>query len=327
MLQQTPVQTVLPYYETWMRLFPDIRALARAPLPKVLKAWQGLGYYERARNLWRAARQVVRNLGGELPRRYEDLRRLPGFGPYTTAAVLSLAFNQPYPVIDANVRRVLMRLTGLEGPADSRQDKWLLGWLEPFFPAERAADFNQALMELGALICRPRNARCLLCPLLAFCRAFASGTQEIIPPPKSRHFEKIEAVVAVIREAKKFLIQRRPDRGLLAGLWEFPGGKRRPEETLEDALRREVGEELKAEIDILASLLETVHAYTRFEVKLHAFACRFRSRPTLDPRRHRWVSLPSLRKYPCPSGSAKIITYLEKHKDKKLEVPWSGLEL
>lgn len=319
MLQQTQVQAVLPYYEKWMRLFPNVRTLAHAHLQKVLKAWQGLGYYRRAQSLWQAARILVKKYGGQLPDGYEDLRRLPGFGPYTTAAVLSLAFGKPYPVIDANVRRVLMRLAGWKSMASSSHDRIWIALVKPIFPARKAREFNQALMELGALICRPRNPRCLLCPTQAFCTALARGEQEIIPIPQSRRLSRIEAVVAVFRKNGKYLIQKRPDQGLFAGLWEFPGGKRKMGETLEKALQREIKEELGAEIEAIRHLLLIDHAYTQFRVKLHAFACQFRSRPHLDNNKHRWVSVRSLRRYPFPSGSAKIVQYLEDQENKALD--------
>jgi A/G-specific adenine glycosylase len=318
MLQQTTVQTVLRRYQEWLKAFPDVQTLARAPLQKVLKAWQGLGYYGRARNLRLAARIICGKFDGKLPDRYEDLISLPGFGPYTAAAVLSMAFGRAYPVLDANIRRVLMRLAGLKGEASQRRDKILLSFLSTLFPVQRAGEFNQALMELGALVCRPRNPLCLRCPVQGFCLAFKEGEQELIPASKARRTERIETVVAIIKEDGKYLVQRRPARGLLAGLWEFPGGKRKSGETLVEALRREIREELGAEIDKAKLLLKINHAYTRFQVKLYAYECCFRSQPHLHKRTLRWVSLKSLRKYPFPSGNAKIINYLEEQERLKL---------
>ncbi|MGZ5438479.1 MAG: A/G-specific adenine glycosylase, partial [Candidatus Aminicenantales bacterium] len=191
MLQQTTVPAVIPYFERWVRVFPDVRSLARAPLRKVLREWQGLGYYQRARNLHQAARRVAREYGGKIPADEKALRRLPGFGPYTTAAVLSLAFGQPLPVVDANVRRVLMRILGLRGQAEPRVDKDLRVFLDKFFPASAPGDFNQAMMELGALVCRSRSPQCLACPVRRFCRAAREGIQETIPLPKKLTLQKI----------------------------------------------------------------------------------------------------------------------------------------
>lgn len=315
MLQQTTVPAVIPYYERWLEAFPDVGSLARAPLRRVLREWQGLGYYRRAENLHRAAKAIVREHGGRVPREESVLRRLPGFGPYTTAAVLSLAYGKPLPVVDANVRRVVMRLLGIEGQADPKLDATLLRFLRRVLPADRPGDFNQALMELGALVCRARNPQCLACPVRSSCRAAREGIQEIIPEPKRLAIEKLEVVVAVVERNGRFLVQRRPPGGLLAGLWEFPGGKAEPGEALEAALRREVREELGVRIVGVRPLTTVRHAYTRFQVTLHAFACELAGGSTLRPGpARRWLSLRALRRYPLPSGSVKIVDFLAARK-------------
>jgi len=310
MLQQTTVPAVIPYYERWLKIFPDMRSLARAPLRKVLREWQGLGYYQRARNLHDAAKTIVREYGGRIPDDEQTLRRLPSFGPYTTAAVLSLVYGQPHPVIDANVRRVLMRILGLRGTADTKIDKTLRVFLETVFSKDSPGDFNQAMMELGALVCRSRNPQCLACPVREFCRAAREGTQEIIPQPRTLGLAKIEAVVAVIEKDGRILIQKRPSRGLLADLWEFPGGKVEPGESLTTALRREVREELGAEIKSVRRLTTVQHAYTRFQVTLHAYAVKLRDKDFRMGPRRRWVTLSTIGHYPLPSGSVKIVDFL-----------------
>jgi len=310
MLQQTTVQAVIPYFERWLRAFPDLPSLARAPLRRVLREWQGLGYYERARNLRAAASRFVSEHGGTLPRDASELRRAPGFGPYTTAAVLSLAYGQPLPVVDANVRRVVMRLRGIRGKAEARHDPAVQAFLASVFPKDRPGDFNQAMMELGALVCRSRSPQCLACPLRRYCRAAREGTQEIIPRPKKLKLETIEVVVAVIEKDGKLLLQQRPPGGLLAGLWEFPGGKVESGESLKAALRREIREELGVGIVNVRSLTTVRHAYTRFKVTLHAFRCGIGSGRLEPGLRRRWVSLSALRKYPLPSGSVKIVDVL-----------------
>lgn len=311
MLQQTTVPAVAPYFERWLGVFPDVQSLARAPLRKVLREWQGLGYYQRARNLHLAARMVVRDHAGKLPADEKALRRLPGFGPYTAAAVLSLAFAKPLPVVDANVRRVLMRLLGLRGRAEPRLDKDLLAFLAGVIPASSPGDFNQAMMELGALVCRSRSPQCLACPIRSFCRAAREGIQETIPLPKKLTLEKIEVVVAVIEKDGRVFLQERPAGGLLAGLWEFPGGKVEPGEGLTAALRREIREELGAEIADIRRLTTVRHAYTRFEATLHAYRCRLDSPDFRPGRRQRWVTPKGIRRYPLPSGSVKIVDFLE----------------
>ncbi len=310
MLQQTTVRAVLPYYKRWIALFPDVRVLARARLEKVLRAWQGLGYYERARNMHRTARLLVRDYGGRIPSDEALVSRLPGFGTYTTAAVMSLAYNKPLPVVDANVRRVLMRLLGIEGPARSAGERTLVARLRTFFPSAQPGLFNQAMMELGALVCRSRNPLCLSCPVRPYCRAVEAGKQDIIPEPKRRSTQKIEAAVAVIDRDKRYLIHKRPPHGLLAGLWEFPGGKLEPGERPEAALRREVREETGGDVKNVRPLTTVKHAYTQFSVTLRVYLCEFRQVPELPKDVYRWVTLPSLRRYPLPSGSVRIVDVL-----------------
>jgi len=292
-----------------------MRSLAQASRGRVLKAWEGLGYYERAKNLHLAARVMCRENDGMIPDKYEDLIALPGFGPYTAAAVLSIAYGRPCPVLDANVRRVAMRLAGIQGRLGPRLDRILLERIRTVFPEQKSGEFNQTMMELGALVCRPRNPGCLLCPLQSYCLAFKRGVQEIIPTPKKRDFQEIETVVGVIRNGRRYLIQKRPPRGLLASLWEFPGGKREKGETLRRALRRELREELGAEARISRLLLKVHHSYTRYHVTLFAFACRLSGHPKLRKGSHRWVSLKAMRNYPFPSGSAKIVRHLENVED------------
>jgi A/G-specific adenine glycosylase len=311
MLQQTTVQAVLPYYERWLRLFPDIRSLAGASLQRVLKAWEGLGYYLRAKNLHRAAQIVTEKYGSRLPQTYEELGRLPGFGPYITAAVLSIAFGRPYPVLDANVRRVLMRLLRMKGAPGAQTEKILRQSLAAAFRPTRPAEFNQSLMELGALICRPKNPRCLICPVQDYCSAFAAGEQEVIPAPRRRSSKKIQAVVGIIRRNGKYLIQKRPPAGLLPDLWEFPGGKRQGRERLEDCLRREIKEELGAEVIAAKRLLKVRHSYTQFNVTLYAYETIIRNPPARPTNNCRWVTLRALKRYPFPSGSARIVRFLE----------------
>jgi A/G-specific adenine glycosylase len=310
MLQQTTVPAVIPYYERWLRVFPDVQSLSQAPLRKVLREWQGLGYYRRAGNLHQAAKLIVREHGGKVPDDERVLRNLPGFGPYTTAAVLSLVYGKPLPVIDANVRRVLMRVLGIRDPAGTRTDKTLRAFLKTVFLQSSPGDFNQAMMELGALVCRSRNPQCLSCPIRYACRAAREGTQEVIPRPRRLRLEKIEAVVAVIEKDDRILIQKRPSGGLLADLWEFPGGKVEPGESLTAALRREVREELGVEIEDVRRLTAVRHAYTRFQVTLHAYACRIHSQNFRTGPGRRWVTLDSIRRYPLPSGSVKIVDFL-----------------
>ncbi len=316
MLQQTTVQAVIPYYEKWMTFFPNVSTLSKAPIQKVLKIWQGLGYYRRAKNLHQAAKIIMTSFEGKIPQKYDDLKSLPGLGPYTTAAVLSFAFDKPFLTIDANVRRILMRLLKLPRKANSSIDAELHRLFSPFLPEKHMGMFNQSLMELGSLICRAKNPLCFGCPVLVFCGAYESGEQEVIPIPKKRSYKKIQAVIGIIEKNGKFLIQKRPSTGLLADLWEFPGGKIERGETAEQALSREMKEEIGTEIQAAHFLTKVHHSYTQFQVTLHAFACSPKTKPALAKNRHRWVSLKGMQKFPFPSGSAKVIRFLEKNRNK-----------
>lgn len=317
MLQQTTVPAVIPYYEKWLSQFPDVQTLSAAPLQQVLKAWQGLGYYQRAKNLHRSARILLEKHEGKIPEDYEELIKLPGFGPYTTAAVLSIAYGKPFPVIDANVRRVWMRIMGMRKESNPKLDKDILQFMKSYLPKAKMGIFNQAVMEMGSLVCRPKSPLCLLCPVQEYCKAFTMGEQEIIPRPQKRSYRKIEAVIGVMEKQGKYLIQKRPPSGLLSDLWEFPGGKRQKNETLEQALHREIKEELGVEIAQIQLLTQVNHAYTQFQVKLFAFQCMLRTDPSPTKDGHRWVSLRGMRKYPFPSGSAKIIQFLEKREKER----------
>jgi len=223
---------------------------------------------------------------------------------------LSLAYGRPFAVVDANVRRVVMRVLGLKGAADARVDRTLRAFLDRVLPKSSAGDFNQAMMELGALVCRSRNPQCLACPVREHCRAARDGTQEIIPPPKKLRRERIDVAVAVIERAGRVLIQQRPAGGLLAGLWEFPGGKIEPGENPTAALRREVREELGVRIADVRRLTTVRHSYTRFQVTIHAYTGKIRDPDFEAGPKRRWVTLGSIHKYPLPSGSVKIVDFL-----------------
>lgn len=313
MLQQTTVNAVIPYYERWVRLFPDVHALSRAPETRVLKAWQGLGYYNRARNLHRAAKVIDKEFAGRVPDDKNALRQLPGFGPYTTGAVLSIAFGQRETIVDANVRRVVMRLEAIKGVASPQQDVRINGLLREILPRKNMSEFNQGLMELGALVCRNQNTLCLQCPLKLFCKAYRQGIQEIIPEKIKKRLVEKHVALAIIAKDQKVFIQQRSSRGLLAGFWEFPGGEKKRGERLSCALAREVREEIQVEVVTAKALPGVKHFYTKFCAHLHPFLCTVKPYPKVD-KTHRWVSLAEFRKYPIPSGTARVIELLRKER-------------
>ena len=225
MLQQTQVSVVLPYWTAFLQRFPDAEALARASLDEVLAAWRGLGYYARARNLHRAAQAVVERHHGRLPDDVEALRALPGFGRYTVGAVASIAFGRAVPLVDGNVARVLARLFGVEGArGDAAREKHLWALAGALVEGERPGDWNQALMELGATVCRPEQPTCLLCPLRSRCVALGSGKVTDIPAPKVAPARRaLHLAVAAARRGDEVLLVRRKGTGLFGGLWELPG--------------------------------------------------------------------------------------------------------
>jgi A/G-specific adenine glycosylase len=312
MLQQTTVATVIPYFEKWIRTFATVEDVAAAPLQNVLKAWQGLGYYSRARSIHASAKIMCAKHNARVPHSAEELCELPGFGPYTRGAVLSIAFDQRHVIIDANVRRVVMRLKALRGPVDSGMDKNIDSFLRKVLPHKEVGLFNQALMELGALVCKPQAPLCCACPVRSMCLALQRGCAEAIPKLRKAVIKKIEAVAAVIENNGRFFIQKRPATGLLAGLWEFPGGKIEKRETPLEALRREVSEELGVSVLEARPMAVVRHAYTQFRVKLFVFRARVRPGPKVD-KDHKWVHPEELKEYPVPSATAKIIKRIVTH--------------
>jgi A/G-specific adenine glycosylase len=302
MLQQTRVETVIPYYEKWMALFPMVTSLAQAPEQDVLKAWEGLGYYSRARNLHRAARMIVERFGGELPRDVEALRSLPGVGRYTAGAIASIAFGLDEPALDGNIRRVLARIFDVDLPARSPQGEARLWELvAAHLPKGQAGEYNQAIMDLGATICTPRAPACLICPVMQICRARELGIQEERPvlekKPAVPHFL---VTAAILQRDGKVLIARRPENGLLGGLWEFPGGKLEEGEDLPACLRREIDEELGVKIEVGEEFGVYRHAYTHFRVTLHAFYSTLtEGEPrAIQPSDLVWVGIDQLAEYP-----------------------------
>ena len=320
MLQQTQIATVIPYYERWLARFPTIEALAAAPLDDVLKAWEGLGYYRRARHLHAAAQQVMARHGGEVPDTLHDLLRLPGVGRYTAGAIASIAYGIPAPVLDGNVSRVLSRVFDIADdvtqPATPAR-LWQLA--EALVPAARPGDYNQALMELGQSVCLPQNPRCLICPLHAPCLARQRGTQLERPvrPPRRRtpHYDVVAAVIWRDGEPSAggaFLISQRPHDGLLGGLWEFPGGKVEPGEGLPDALRSEILEELALTVEPGYFLAQIDHAYTHFRITLHAFHAAYRGGEPqhLGVADHAWVTLDEVDRFAFAVTDRKMIAAL-----------------
>ena len=313
MLQQTQVKTVIPYYDRWLTQFPTIAALAQADLQQVLKVWQGLGYYARARNLHKAAQAIVQRHDGIFPTEPAAVMALPGIGQTTAGGILSAAFNQPLPILDGNVKRVLARLLSLETPP-SKSLKALWQASTTLLDPNNPRDFNQALMDLGATICTPKNPACLLCPWQPHCLAHQRNMQNDLPisEPRSPLLTNAIGVAVIWNDQGLILIDRRPPEGLLGGLWEFPGGKIEPGETVEACIQREIREELDLEVEVGKHLITINHSYTHFHVMLHVHHCRYlggEPKPIACDE-IRWVSLSELDRFPFPKANLQIIEAL-----------------
>lgn len=302
MLQQTRVETVIPYYTRWMDELPTLGSLVSADQDHILKLWEGLGYYRRALNLHKAALMIMDRFDGFLPKDIKSLESLPGIGRYTAGAISSIAFNQPSPILDGNIKRVFTRLFNISTPLQtSETEKMLWRIAEDLLPENNPGEFNQALMELGALICLGKIPVCDRCPLRDDCLAFQYHLQGDLPVRKEKSPPRhLQVTAAVIEKDGRFLLAKRPPEGLLGGMWEFPGGKQENNETLPETLEREIKEELDATIKVGKHLGTYYHAYTHYKVTLHAYRCRLVSEK-LNMIYHTdlaWVSIDSMESHP-----------------------------
>ncbi len=319
MLQQTRVETVVPYYQRFLALFPTLKDLARAPLQKVLKAWAGLGYYARARNLHDAAKVICRELGGKIPETKNELLSLPGFGPYTAGAVASLAFSQPVAALDGNVKRILGRLVpefNDSRRASSKKD--MEEFLEQWIPPGRASDFNQALMDMGATVCIPSRPRCSACPVLKFC-----PTKGQLPEKKPgvRKFREETWAIALVEREGRYLLRRNEARGLLAGLWQFPKVVA-DEEQGKDTDRKDPGRLLKQYlmqefglgVKIINHLPEQEHLFTHIHALMKPYLCSLGDTGSLPPlsKSVRWVKPSGFSRYPISTAMRKIASLLNR---------------
>ncbi|TVP58236.1 MAG: A/G-specific adenine glycosylase [Gemmatimonadales bacterium] len=331
MLQQTRVETVVPYYRRWMERFPTVRTLAEASTDEVLRHWQGLGYYSRARNLHKAARELQAHYDGALPTSAAELKQLPGIGDYTAGAVASIAFGKAEPAVDGNVRRVLARLLDEPSPTAGELRRWASALVDP----ERPGDFNQAFMELGSVVCVPRSPRCRSCPVGEYCRARRAGTQEERPAPKTRKPNpRIVEVVLVLRRGEdrncEVFLRRRPADGLLGGMWECPSreaneGPDSGSELWKAQVRRalqgllnEIGTGSDGVDDLgdPRALTSVDHTFSHRRVHYHPFEVAVRPGRILRPPEGsegycRWVPLRDRTRVPLPVAQEAILRDLE----------------
>jgi len=316
MLQQTQVKTAIPYYHRFLSRFPDVVRLAKADEQSVLKAWEGLGYYSRARNMHKASRLIVDQLSGQLPVDWSGMRQLPGVGDYIAAAVLSIAHGEPFAVVDGNVKRVLARLFRVEVPVNrvadhavyqSRADQ-LLDTADP-------GRHNQALMELGAVVCTPKQPDCSQCPIGRFCGAMQAGEVYLYPlRVASRRIPKKKHVSGIVMKNGRLLLTRRPVHGLLAGLWEFPGGLADGNEALPSTCVESIAETTGLKVAVDRKLVTVHHTYTHFKLQMEVYLCRWLSGKVClkGPAAFRWVSMETLSQFPLHKAVHKALPALAK---------------
>lgn len=316
MLQQTQVKTVIPYFERFMARFPNVAALAQADQQVVLKMWEGLGYYSRARNLHRAAGVVAHQMGGRVPENWDEIRQLPGIGDYMAAAILSIAFGQHFAVVDGNVKRVVARLFCVGTAVNlASGHKLFQNLAQQLLDTKIPGDHNQAMMELGALVCVPRKPRCSSCPVARFCQALKNKVVQDYPKRRKRAPIKEVNLVAgvVIKKGRILLIQRQPE-GLLGGFWEFPNGHLADGDDPAVACARVVQSASGTTVNVIDHIADIRHAYTHFKLHMLVYGCHWQSgRVCLDgPRAFRWVLPGALAKFPLHGAVLKIVPHLGK---------------
>jgi len=317
MLQQTRVDQVAPYFRRFMKAFPSLRSLAGASQSQVLKVWEGLGYYGRARNLHETARRIVNERHGRFPRTYEGWLDLPGVGPYTAAAVGSFAFDLDVAAVDGNVARVLARVFAC--PVDIGSPpvrKQLQRWADELLPPGQSAAFNEAMMELGAVVCLPRKPACAVCPVRAVCAGYRGGNPTAFPVKRKRGPvpHKVLGAGVVVRKNGDVLIARRREHGLLGGLWAFPGGTLENGESVRQCIARELKEALGIRVAVHGHLVTVRHAYSHFTMEMHTHWGRIRSgRPCpLACAEWAWSPVAQLRRHPFAKADLTVVAELER---------------
>ena len=316
MLQQTRIETVIPYFEKWMSIFQDLESVSNSNEEEILRIWEGLGYYSRARNIYKTAKIIMEDYNGEFPVDEAALQRLPGIGEYISGAIMSIAYHEKVPALDGNGIRVIARLFNYQQPVNvNRNRNFLKKKLVELLPEKKPGDFNQALMDLGSVICIPSDPKCTHCPLHKYCESFKKATQNFLPVKgKKKRIPHYQVVAAIIEnKIQEVLIDKRPSKGFLGGLWEFPGGKVEKKESNEEALVRE----LKEELGILVRPFEIFgiykHTYTHFRVTVHTFFAKLdKGQPKpLQVEECEWVRVKELKHYPMGKVDRSISNDLQ----------------
>tara|TARA_Y100000590_G_scaffold212682_1_gene241011 strand:+ start:6333 stop:7397 length:1065 start_codon:yes stop_codon:yes gene_type:complete len=312
MLQQTQMATVIPYYNRWINHFPNLQNVAEARLSELLKLWEGLGYYARCRNFHKAAIIINRDHNGKIPEDWETFRSLPGVGDYTAAAVLSISYSLPYVVIDGNVKRVMSRVLGRK-KLSTRNMSMINNRLNNWIDKENPGDFNQAMMELGAMLCKPKRPNCTRCPLQTICKAAAVGDP-------ARYPGKIKKVIrphyitvgGLIWRKNRFYVQKRNEDSMLGGLWEFPGGKVRKDESLEVALKTRIKEKFDLTPVILKKIGSVHHSYSHFSITFHGYHCKENGKYLQSRSEYKWIIPQEINTLAFPTASHKMFNLITK---------------
>ncbi len=313
MLQQTQVDTVKPFYNNWINQYPSIASVAKTNEENLLKIWEGLGYYNRCRNFHKASRLVMDNYNGNIPIVHSDFIKLPGVGPYISAAVLSISKGKPLPAVDVNIKRVLSRILRLK--KDSKRNlKYMLSTIEKWMKHNNPGDINEALMDLGATVCRPNQAQCHICPLSKNCNGYLSGNPEKYPQKViKKSIPHFSVVTCLLWRDDRFLIMKRDKKNHLGGLWEFPGGKIKENEQMDYALRRELKEECGISINIGKKIGKVKHKYSHFSIDLYAYHCTTKNGSSIKTDQpYLWVEPEDIDQYPFPKANHKLFDILDR---------------
>ena len=318
MLQQTKVETVIPYYIKWIIKFPTIEDVAKSQTDLLLKYWEGLGYYRRCINFQKSCQILFHEKNAKVPRNLDEFLKLPGVGLYTASAVLSIAYNYPIPLIDGNVNRVVSRVLALNNVIKGNKNSFII-FLNKIISKKNPGTFNEALMELGSQICKNINPLCFDCPINSFCKSKMMGVQKKFPKKiKAKSVPLIKVVTALIWKNEKFYIQKRLNKNHLSNLWEFPGGKVKNNENLKNALKRKVFEELGVNIIIKKKIKKIRHNYSSFSIELTLFNCIIDGIIKNDFHEYKWIKPSEINSFAFPKVNIKLFNYIEKKGWKKL---------
>ena len=313
MLQQTQTATVIPFYNRWLAKLPDIQSVAESHIDIILKMWEGLGYYNRARNFHTACKIIIKKHNGKMPHDLSTFSTLPGVGPYIASAVMSIAFNVPVPAIGGNAVRVSSRINSVNIPFP-KSKQIINSYLENLIDVEHPGDFNQAIMDLGRELCTPTHPSCQTCPVQNYCSSFVDNTVDKYPIRlKKQPAPNLKVAVGIIWKNNKILISRRKNGGFLGGLWEFPGGKIKQGESGSECVVRELLEELNVLVHPISHIKNVRHSYTHFSITLEAYKCQYKSGEikAVGCADFRWVHPQEMKQLAFPRASHKLFDSIE----------------